>query len=190
MARTDYFGGIKNPRMAFTADEIQANIKLMVHRIETDFMDYTTHDIDITFLVLLKGGARFAFDLMNCFRSDAYYYDFIGVESYGNKTHSTGDVKFYLYKRLSPEVINDKYVIVLDDICDTGQTLKFVKTRLLTDFKPKVIRTATLIWREKSKIRPDFYAFKVKHDEFFFGYGLGIGQKCRHLSGIYTTARD
>lgn len=188
--RTEYFGGVKNPRLAFTADEIQANLKLMCHRIETDFMECTTHDIDITFLVLLKGGARFAFDLMNCFKTDAYFYDFIGVESYGNKTYSTGDVKFYLYKRLSKEIIDGKYVVILDDICDTGQTFKFVKTRLQTDFKPKVIRLASLIWREKAKIRPDFYAFKVKHDEFFFGYGLGIGQKCRHLSGIYTTERD
>jgi hypoxanthine phosphoribosyltransferase len=189
MARQDYFGGQKNCKLVFTSEEIQNNIKLMSHRIENDFMESTNHNIDVTFLILLKGAARFAFDLMNNYKYGSYYYDFIGVESYSDKELTVGNVKFYLYRKLCPELIDGHYVVILDDICNSGQTLKFVEYKLLQDFKPKVLKIATLIWREGSKVIPNFYAFKVKKNDFYFGYGLGIGQNCRHLSGIYSSAR-
>lgn len=138
----------------------------------------------VTFLVLLKGGARFAFDLMSCFPAE-YRYDFAHVSSYADNTFSQGMVEFR-YFALKPELINGRLVVLLDDICDTGVTFAAVTERIRREFEPLAIRSCSLIRRAGSSFTPDHFAFEAAGDDFFVGYGLGIGEEYRHLNGIYS----
>ncbi|MFH1068123.1 MAG: phosphoribosyltransferase family protein [Candidatus Glassbacteria bacterium] len=137
-----------------------------------------------TFVILLKGGARFAFDLLSRYPAP-YYYDFLGVASYGEDTDSQGIVKFYHYA-LDRETIDGRAVVLLDDICDSGATFRAVVDRIKTDYAPAEILTCSLVWRSGAGFSPDFFAFQLDSNDYLVGYGLGAGEDFRHLNDIYT----
>lgn len=61
--------------------------------------------------------------------------------------------------------IKNKKVLVVDDISDTGESLKSI-TQYLKKLEPKELKTATLHFREKSKFEPDYYTEKLKHEKW------------------------
>jgi len=172
----------ENSRVVFSSARIQEGVTKLARRIKDDLKNTAGHEKDLTFIVLLKGGARFAFDLISRY-GGKYYYDFVGVASYGDKTCSGGRLEFYHYG-LNKELVDRRVIVLLDDICDSGLTFKLVSERIKSDFKPLVVKTCSLIWRVNQNFCPDFYAFKVKGDYYFIGYGLGIGEEYRYLDDI------
>lgn len=141
-----------------------------------------------TFVILLKGGARFGCDLISAFKPSCKY-DFIGVSSYGDNLSSSGKLEFYNY-RLDRKLIDNRTVVLVDDICDSGATFAGVAAKLNNDFSPGKLFTCAMIWRDGSEFTPDLFGYHYKGDEFLVGYGLGAGELYRNLNEIVILEED
>ena len=114
--------------------------------------------------------------------------DFMAVSSYGNATESTGVVK--ILKDLD-RGIEGEHVLIVEDIVDSGLTLKYLKDILLTR-NPASVKICTLLdkpARRKEAITPDYMGFEVP-DEFIVGYGLDYSEYYRNLPFIGILKRE
>ena len=139
---------------------------------------------EVVFICTLKGAVFFACDLLKNYPGDARM-EFLRVSSYkGTKT--TGNVELNL--SISKENIQNKHVIIIEDIVDTGNTLLFLNN-YLSEMKPKSLETCTLLDKRIKRvvnINPAYTGFVVD-DLFVIGYGLDYDGKYRNLPyiGIY-----
>lgn len=134
---------------------------------------------DLVLICILKGAVYFAIDLSRKIENQNLILDFMKVGSYGEETVSSGqiDLKYDLSNS-----VEDKNVIIVEDIIDTGYTLEYLKNYLALK-KPKSIKICVLLDKEarrKVNISPDYYGFKIP-DEFVVGYGLDYKDKYRNL---------
>lgn len=131
---------------------------------------------------VLNGAAPFAIDLFRALDIDAEI-TFIRLKSYEG-TSSTGAVKQIM--GLS-ESLEGRHVIIVEDIIDTGRTMK----RLEADVRamgPKSVRIATLLFKPEAlqvPIEPDYVGFEIPK-KFIIGYGLDIDGMARNLNDIYV----
>ena len=128
-------------------------------------------------VALLKGSVPFAAELMKYIDIDMEI-EFMDVSSYEG-TKSTGEIK--IIKDLDRS-IKDCDVIIVEDIVDTGKTLKTVK-ELLYSKGAKDVKVATLLDKKYGRvvdIEADYVGFDIP-DEFVVGYGLDFNQKFRNL---------
>ena len=108
--------------------------------------------------------------------------DFLEASSYGNSTESSREVK--ILKDLAGE-ISGKDVLVVEDIVDTGHTLKHV-LQLLNSRNPRRIEACALLdkpTRREVEIKSRWTGFEIP-DEFVVGYGIDYAQMNRNLSYI------
>jgi len=146
---------------------------------------------------VLKGAAIFLSDLARHVDLDATF-DFIGVSSYANRPSptqelqsgwdSTGEVK--LTKDVD-QSMNDKNVILVEDILDTGLTMTYLK-KLLMARQPRSLKVAALLdkpSRRKLPLEGDYIGFKIP-DEYVVGYGLDYAEKYRNLADICLVPRE
>ena len=159
------------------ADTIQARVKELAQEIERDYPDGD----EIHMVCVLKGGFVFMSDLVRNM-STRVSMDFIAVSSYGAGTKSSGEVRFQ--KDLDTSLEN-RHVIVVEDIVDTGLTLKYLQ-EILRSRAPKSLRTACLLSkpsRRKVEVPVDYIGFTIE-DRFVVGYGLDYAEKYRTLPHI------
>ena len=133
---------------------------------------------ELVLICILKGSTYFTADLSRYIENDITL-DFMKVSSYGNSTESSGNIE--LKMDLSTN-IKDKDVIIIEDIIDTGYTLKYLKEYLYTK-KPNSIKICTLLDkkpRRKIDIEADYVGFEIE-DKFVVGYGLDYMEKYRNL---------
>jgi len=138
------------------------------------------------FIGVLNGSFIFLSDLVRVIDLDCEI-DFVKVRSYNGKK-SSGRIE--LLQDISLEVKN-RDVILVEDIIDTGLTIKYLREKVNGD-KPKSIAIATLLHKpriEKIGFPIDFIGFDIPY-EFVVGYGLDYNQKMRHLNGIYYIPSD
>ncbi len=131
---------------------------------------------------VLKGAAIFLADLTRSITLDCTF-DFISVASYGEGQHSNGTVR--LLKDLD-ETIENRNVLLIEDILDSGVTLAYLKNLLLSR-QPSTLRIATLLdkpSRRKQNIEADYVGFTIP-DRFVVGYGMDCAERFRNLPGIY-----
>ena len=182
---------VNDLKVLISREQIAYRVAAMGADITRDFAGES-----IIFVGVLKGAAIFLGDLARNVNLDATF-DFIGVSSYGNRpspTHelkhgwdSTGEVR--LTKDLDQSAEN-KNVILVEDILDTGLTLTYLKGMLL-GHKPKALRIATLLdkpSRRKKPIQADYVGFSIP-DEFVVGYGLDYAERYRNLPDICVVPR-
>ncbi len=138
-------------------------------------------DKDPLFVGVLNGSFRFAADLMK-------YIDlpseitFVKIASYEG-TSSTGKVKDLLGLTTS---IENRHVIVLEDIVDTGHTWNYLH-KLFSDQKPASLKIASLLFKPEpyqSTLPVDFVGFEIPN-LFVVGYGLDFDGQGRNLNDIY-----
>ncbi|WXR62090.1 hypoxanthine phosphoribosyltransferase [Peptostreptococcaceae bacterium AGR-M142] len=132
-------------------------------------------------IVVLKGAFMFASDLLKNIKGDVYL-DFMAVSSYGMSTQSSGTVK--ILKDLDMEIEN-KNILIVEDIIDTGLTLHYLSQNLLSR-KPKSLKICTLLdkpQKRKCEVKADFVGFEVP-DKFIVGYGIDCKEKYRNLPYI------
>lgn len=158
--------------------QIQQKVKELAQKIEEDFKNEP-----LIFIGTLKGAFIFLADLIRNIQNPKVEIDFIRVKSYGLSSTSSEEVTITKDVEIS---IRDKNVILVEDIVDTGYTLKF-----LIDFlnfrSPKVLKVCTLINKKERRrvdIKLDYVGFEVEKG-FLVGYGLDYAEKYRHLPGIY-----
>lgn len=163
-------------RILISEEELQARIKELGQQLAADYQDK-----EPIFIGVLKGVVNFFKDMVTA-TPIRCQYDFMATSSYGSSTSSTGNVR--LLKDISTD-IKGRHVIILEDILDSGLTLKFVKERLLT-MGPASLKICTLLdkpERRKVDIYADYIGFTVPN-EFVVGYGLDYDEFYRNLPFI------
>ena len=145
-------------------------------------------DDEVIMVCILRGAAIFMADLARQINLNAVF-DFMDVSSYGQSTKSSGVVR--IIKDLE-ENIEDRHVLIVEDILDTGNTMKHVIDMLKTR-DPASIKIVTLLdkpsRREVRKIDIDFNGFEIE-DKFVVGYGLDYAEKYRNLPYIGVVKED
>ena len=129
----------------------------------------------------LKGAVPWMADLMKNITLDTQI-DFVSASSYGASTESSG--KVLLKKDISLD-LKDKHVLIVEDIVDTGNTLKVLKDYFESK-GPKSVKICTLLdkpARRTADVKADYIGFVVD-DLFIIGYGLDYDQKYRNLPYI------
>lgn len=132
-------------------------------------------------LGVLRGSIFFMVDLLRELNMPLRF-DLIEAKSYGDKMHSSGEVKLHRVEELD---LKDKIVLLVEDIVDTGHTLKaiveFVKTQ-----KPERLITCVLInklERREVDVQIDYFGFRIE-EGFLVGYGLDYADRYRCLPDI------
>jgi hypoxanthine phosphoribosyltransferase len=163
-------------RPLISDDRVQTRLKDLAKEIRRDFPSEALHLISV-----LKGSVFFLTDLARELGGEVSF-DFLSVSSYGHGTDSTGEVK--LIKDLDVS-IEGKTVIVVEDILDTGLTLKYL-LRFFEEKKPKHLRVVVLldkVERRIADVRADYTGFVIPN-EFVVGYGLDYDERYRNLPDV------
>tara|TARA_B110000438_G_scaffold212048_1_gene204148 strand:- start:393 stop:953 length:561 start_codon:yes stop_codon:yes gene_type:complete len=155
--------------------EIAARVRELAADIEIDFAGK-----DLLVVALLTGTVPFLADLIRHIALPMRL-DFMGVSSYGNNT-APGELVFT--KELRLEACN-RDVLLVDDILDTGRTLRAVIDKL-NALQPRSLKTCVLLEKKSRRtetIPADYIGFEVP-DEFVIGYGLDYAERYRNLPFI------
>ena len=143
---------------------------------------------EVIFTGVLKGAAIFMSDLVRRVgRSVDVRMDFIAVSSYGDSSTSSGVVKIVKDMDTYAE---DKNVILVEDIMDTGLTLAYLREMFLAR-NPSTFKTCVLLEkpdRKKVDTVLDYKGFTIP-DEFVVGYGLDYAGRWRHLPDIWCVTK-
>ena len=136
---------------------------------------------------VLNGAFLFMADLVRNLNIQ-FEVDFIKIDSYGDNTMSSGTVR--LLKDISAD-ITGRDVIIVEDIVDTGLSLKFLKHRM-EEASPKSLRFVTCLYKPKvasQDLSIDWVGFNID-DYYVVGYGLDLKQIYRGLPGIYAVNKE
>lgn len=167
----------ENIRVLLTEEEVDKRIAEVAAEINKDYEGKSIH-----LICILKGGAMFMCELAKRLSGDVSF-DFMDVSSYGEGTESSGVVK--IIKDLD-ENIEGKNLLIVEDIIDTGRTLKNLKA-LLSQRNPASIKLCTMLdkpsRRVEKEVTVDYKCFEIPN-EFVVGYGLDYDQKYRNLPYI------
>jgi len=168
--------GTERTKVLLTGAKIQKRIREMGLAIRKDFPDEP-----LLLVGVLKGAVLFLADLARQIPGEVTF-DFIAVSSYGKDSKSSGQVK--LNKDLDSS-IDGKTVIVVEDILDTGLTLRYLLS-VLQQRKPKNLRVAVLldkVERRLTAVTADYIGFPIPN-EFVVGYGLDYAERYRNLPDV------
>ena len=158
-------------------NDIDSLVKQVAHRISTDYRNK-----DLILIGVLKGVFVFLSDLVRCLEIPVQI-DFIRVFSYCSEMSSCGEI--HLTKDIEVD-IKDKNVLIVEDIVDTGLTLKYL-IDYLRSYRPKTIKVCVFIdkhERREADISVDYSCYDAAKG-FLVGYGLDYNEDYRYLSGIY-----
>jgi hypoxanthine phosphoribosyltransferase len=163
-------------REIISAEEIQTRVKQLGETITRDYQESER----LLLLGLLRGSVVFLTDLMREVRRPITM-DFMSVSSY-NRSESSGFVRIEADHKTN---IRGWDVILIDDIIDTGYTIRTV-LKLLNDRQPRSLKVCALLdkpGRHKVDINIDYLGFSIA-DYFVVGYGLDYDEKGRNLPYI------
>ncbi len=160
-------------------NEIKRRVRELGDRIAVEFRDAG----EFVVVGLLKGAFVFTADLIREIDLPLKV-DFLWVSSYGQSMESAGTIK--VLKDLETD-IEGRDVLLVDDILDTGTTLKEIHAFLLMK-NPRRLKTCVLLdkkGRRKVDFEADYVGFEVPN-VFLVGYGLDWGELGRNLPGVYA----
>ena len=171
-------------KMEILIDEkkLQERIKEMALQIEADYKDE-----EVLFVSVLKGAIFFTVDLMKNYNGDAMI-DFVRVSSYEGE-NSTGNITLKI--PLKKEHIENKNVIIVEDIVDTGRTFNYL-VNYVKEFNPKSVKSCVLLDKPARRVLPfeaDYVGYEIE-DLFVIGYGLDYDEKYRNLPYIAYVKND
>ncbi len=157
-------------------DTIKARIQELGKEIAIDYQGKYP-----LFVVVLNGAFMFAADLLRASALECEL-QFIKLSSYED-TRSTGSVRQIIGL---PVPVRNRHVIIVEDIIDTGRTVKVLIEQLQT-MEPASVRVATLLLKPDSlqyPIESWYIGFEIP-DAFVIGYGLDLDGRARNLPDIY-----
>ena len=167
--------------MLISQRRIAGRVRELAAEIEHDF-----NGSELVVVSLLNGTVLFLADLIRRL-SIPLRLDFIGVSSYAGGTESR-ELIFTKELRLD---VRRRDVLLVDDILDTGRTLRRVLEKLRS-VKPRVIRTCVLLdkpARRIEQVRADYVGFRIP-DLFVVGYGLDYAERYRNLPFVGVLRRS
>lgn len=164
-------------RVLLPEKDVNERISQIAAEISKDYEGKKIH-----LICVLKGGVFFTCELAKRLTVPVSL-DFMSVSSYGAGTESSGVVR--IVKDLD-EPLQDRDVLIVEDIIDSGRTLAYL-IEILKQRGPRSIRLCTLLdkpeRRVKKQVKVDYTCFSIP-DEFVVGYGLDYDQKYRNLPYI------
>ena len=158
-------------------DDIEKMVADVAKKISADYKDS-----ELVLIGVLKGAFVFLSDLIRQITIPVKI-DFVGVSSYGSKTVSSGKIK--LTRDIEID-IKDKDVLIIEDIVDTGLTLKYL-IDYLKSFDPKSVKICALLdklERRETEINIDYLCHRIEKG-FIVGYGIDYAENYRNLPAIY-----
>lgn len=160
-------------------EEVLATVDNLAEQINRD---YEMND-RILLVGVLKGAFMVMADLIRRLHSDVEV-DFVRAANYGKTISSAGTIT--LLKDISVD-ISKRHVIIMEEIIDSGRTLKYLHDRLKAG-NPLSIKIATLLDKRQKRLAkvPVDYVGRVVDDQFLIGYGLDLEEKCRNLPAVYA----
>lgn len=167
----------KNFTKYLNRHEIEAAVQSIANRLNADY-----DGKKVVLVPVLKGAILFVADLIRLLKFDPEV-DFVRLSSYGKARTSSGTVT--LLKDIQLDV-RDKHVLIIEEIIDSGRSLKFLYERLKTA-GPASVEVVTLLDKSAKRIVdvPVKYIGKPIDDQFLVGYGLDLEEKCRNLRDVY-----
>lgn len=142
---------------------------------------------DLLLICVLKGAVIFLSDLMR-YLITPVQVDFIAVSSYGSATETSGAVR--ILKDLESSIAG-KHCLIVEDIIDSGLTLKYLHENLRSR-QPASLKIVALLdkpERRRVDVQPDYVGFRIP-DEFVVGYGLDFNGRYRYLPDICVLSED
>jgi hypoxanthine phosphoribosyltransferase len=164
------------PEALITEDEISLRIQALGNAITKDF-----EDEDLVVICVLKGAFVFCSDLIKKINRPISL-EFISLSSYGDSTNSSGNVRLEMDITAN---IEGKNVLIVEDIVDTGLTIKTLMD-IMAVRKPKTVKLASLLFKPiklKHPVKIDYLGFEIE-DKFVIGYGLDYAGRYRELPYI------
>ncbi len=164
------------PEALITEDEISLRIEALGNAITNDFGNE-----ELIVICVLKGAFIFCSDLIKKINRPVSL-EFISLSSYGDSTNSSGNVRLEMDITAN---IEGKNVLVVEDIVDTGLTIKTLMDMLAVR-KPKTVKLASLLFKPvklKHQVNIDYLGFEIE-DKFVIGYGLDYAGRYRELPYI------
>ena len=164
-------------------EEIKKIVARLADEINRDYVDK-----NLVLVCVLKGSVMFTMDLAKLLNV-VCEMEFCRTYSYGNATESTGEVNMLL--DINRTDFSDCDLLIIEDIVDSGNTLKF----LVDHFNAKgakSVKTCTLLdkpSRRKVDFQPD-YVGTVIPDKFVFGYGLDLFEKYRDVPFVAVVSPE
>ena len=163
-------------KVLVTQEEIAEAVARLGKTLTEDYKDK-----EVVVVGILRGAAIFMADIiraMDCYLT----IDFMDVSSYGEALQSSGEVK--IVKDLDTRV-EGKDILIVEDIIDTGQTLKYI-VDLLHYRKANSVKVCNLLDKKERRVNnmeADYVGLDIPN-EFVVGYGLDYKQEYRNLPYI------
>lgn len=167
-------------------------VRCALHSMSKDIVASTEPTEPLVLISILKGGLWTAYQLLYHI-ADERQFDIrighMGISSYGDG-RTPGKMKVVHTLDLDVEDVSGGHVWIIDDIWDTGGTMREAQRRVQL-MQPGCIETATLVSRvtHSEKVGPSVCGFKYEGTGFLVGCGMGIGELDRHHSSIYVEAK-
>ncbi len=161
-------------RVLIPTAKLQARCQELAGQISADYAG-----LDLLLICVLKGGYIFMSDLSRAL-SIPHGIDFMAISSWGGtRTQSSGVVRLILDLSIN---IQDRHVLIVEDIIDTGHTLDYLTKNLRTR-KPASLKICTMLDKRANReveVPVDYVGFEIP-DVFVVGYGLEYGELYRNL---------
>ncbi|OFZ55400.1 MAG: hypoxanthine phosphoribosyltransferase [Bdellovibrionales bacterium RIFOXYC1_FULL_54_43] len=167
----------KNFTKYLNRHEIDAAVQSIANRINADY-----EGKPVVLVGVLKGAIVFMADLVRHLKIEAEV-EFVRLSSYGKARTSSGTVT--ILKDIQAD-IRDKHVLIIEEIIDSGRTLKFLYERIKSA-GPASVEIVTLLDKASKRV-VDIdvkYVGRLIEDQFLIGYGLDLEEHCRNLPDIY-----
>ena len=178
-----YPGDIKS--VLLTEEQIQRRTAELGAQIGEDYrgLPAAADSQDLLLVTVLKGAVMFVTDLARAIPLPTQF-EFMAVSSYGTSTSSSGVVR--ILKDLDRD-INDRHVLIVEDVVDSGLTLSWLLRNLATR-RPRSLRVCTLLRKPDAvgaNVDIAYVGFDIPN-EFVVGYGLDYEERYRDLPYIGT----
>jgi hypoxanthine phosphoribosyltransferase len=177
-------GGEKGVRPLFSAEEIAARVKEMAREIAG------SEPRRLLVIIVLKGGFVFGADLVRALALEAVRLEieFISLSSYGTRQKTSGEVR--IVRDIEVQVA-ERDVLIVDDVLDSGLTLKFARD-LLRSRGARRVAIAVMVDKpegRRAEIEADYVGFTCPN-YFVVGYGMDAAHSWRELPyvGVFDSA--
>ena len=163
----------ENLKPMYQEEELQKRIKEVAEEIDKDYIGK-----EIVVVCVLKGAVFFTVDLVKKMKTPIEL-ETIQISSYSG-TQSTGEI--FMKKDLD-NTVEGRDVLIVEDIVDTGRTLKWLRDYLINEKKAKSVKIAVLMDKKERRVVevPIDYTGFVIPNKFVVGYGFDVDEKGRNI---------
>ncbi len=169
-------------RVLFEEKAILARLDELAQQITDDYRER-----ELTVIAVLNGSLIFMADLLRRIPLPLKL-DCLSVASYHGGTKTTGEV---IFRQVNLPDVQNRHILVLDDILDSGLTLSAIR-RKLAEANPLTVRVCVLLEKQIPRAAPveaDYVGFKIAN-EFVVGYGLDYMERYRNLPCIGVLRKE